>query len=304
MHLTAGITNISRASLHDGPGVRTVVYFKGCNLRCKWCHNPETISQKPEILYIPTKCIHCGKCVDAFPQCHTIEDGNMKILRDVCVGCGKCADLCPSGALSLSCNNMTVDGVMKEIHKDKPYFLQSGGVTLSGGECLLHGDFCARLLEACKAEQIHTMIETALFVPWQQIEKVLPHCDGFFADFKIPDPEKHRQYTAQANDLILTNLHRLANAAPGKVTVRIPLIPGVNDSSPDIQGFADKLSPFAGKLSAIEVLRYNPLAQSKYRHCGKDYTDFGEAQSDEFMLAFCARLEEALAYKAKVFTLL
>ena len=305
MHLTAGITNISRASLHDGPGVRTVVYFKGCNLHCQWCHNPETISIKNEVLYTPVKCIHCRKCVDTFPQCHIIEDGNMKILRDVCVGCGKCVDLCPSGALNLASGKMSVEALMKEIRKDKPYFQQSGGgVTLSGGECLLHADFCTQLLEHCRAEQIHAMIETALFVPWHQVEKILPHCDDFFADFKIPDPQKHRKYTGQTNELILSNLQRLAEAAPGRVTVRIPLIPGVNDSAADIEGFADVLGSFAEKLSGIEVLRYNSLAKSKYQHCGKDYNDFGEPQSDDAMLAYCSKLENSLDHKVKVFTVI
>lgn len=305
MHLTAGITNISRTSLHDGPGVRTVVYFKGCNLRCQWCHNPETIGRKPEILYTASKCIHCGKCVELFPQCHAIENGNLKLLRDHCTGCGKCADLCPAGALNLAAAEMTVDNTLKEIRKDKLYFQQSGGgVTLSGGECLLQADFCAQLLQACQAEQIHTMIETALFVPWHQVEKVLPYCDGFFADFKIADPEKHRQYTGQTNELILSNLYRLVQAAPGKVTVRIPLIPGVNDRSADISEFAEKLSALADHLAAIEILRYNPLAESKYRHCGKEYTDFGEAQSDAFMTAFCDSLENALEHRTHVFTIL
>lgn len=305
MHLTAGITNISRTSLHDGPGVRTVVYFKGCNLRCRWCHNPETIAAKPEVLYSPTKCIHCRKCVDTFPQCHRVENGELTLLREQCIGCGKCAELCPAGALNLSCEEMTVESLMKQIRKDRPYFLQSGGgVTLSGGECLLQADFCARLLESCKREQIHTMIETALFVPWHQVEKVLPYCDGFFADFKIPDPEKHRQYTSQTNELILSNLRRLTDTAPGRVTVRIPLIPGVNDSTADIDGFAGSLTSFAEKLSGVEVLRYNPLAESKYHQCGREYTDFGESQSDAFMLDFCRCLEEALEQKVNVFTVI
>ena len=303
MPLTANITNIARASLHDGPGIRTVVYFKGCGLRCSWCHNPETLTAENEILYAPIKCVHCGKCVEVCPAHHIIDGNDMVFLREGCQKCGRCAEACPSGALSVAGKQMEVANVMREIHKDVHYYTQSGGgVTLSGGECLLQADFCAELLEECKKEGIHTAIESALFIPWKNIEKVLPFCDFIFADFKIADAEKHRRFTSQDNRLILENLQKLALSVPNKVTVRIPLIPGVNDSPEDIAAFAEKLKPFANKLCGIEVLRYNTLAESKYIQIGKEYTDFGETQTDDYLLAFCDSLETALEHETKVYS--
>lgn len=304
MSLIAQITNISRTSLHDGPGIRTVIYFKGCGLRCSWCHNPETLIEGKEVLFAPTKCIHCGRCSEICPEHHVVEGNDINFLREGCVKCGRCADVCPSGALSVSGKQMTIGDVMSEIRKDTHYFAQSGGgVTLSGGECLLQAEFCSSLLQRCKEEQIHTVIESALFVPWHNIEKVLPFCDFFFADFKIADAQKHKQYVGQTNELILANLKKLAETIPNMVTVRIPLIPGVNDSHKDIADFKDKLFPFAERLKGIEVLRYNPLAKSKYIQTGKQYTDFGETQTEEFIQNYCEILEEALEHKTKVCTL-
>ncbi len=221
MSVTAVITHISRTSLHDGPGVRTVVYFKGCGLRCCWCHNPETLSPLPEILYTPQKCIRCGRCVELCPEHHRVEG---------------------------------------------------------------------------------TAMETALFVPWKNVERVLPHTDWFFADCKLADPEKHRRYTGQDNRRILANLARLAEAAPGRATVRIPLIPGVNDTAEDIAGFARVLAPLADGLRGVEILRYNNLAAGKYAAVGMGYTDFGTPQTVESAAAYAATLQAALGGAVPVYT--
>lgn len=305
MLLSGCITNIARTSLHDGPGIRTVVYLKGCAMRCQWCHNPETISAQMEILYAETKCIHCGRCISVCPTCHRIQDDTMVFQRDSCTLCGKCIEVCPSGALTLCGKNMSVDEVMNEVRKDAVYYNQSGGgITLSGGECLLQADFCAALLEQCRAENIHTAIESALLVPWKQIEKIIPVCETYFADFKIADPQKHKQYTGQDNGLIYENLKKLVACAQKRVAVRIPLIPGVNDGPEDIAQFAKKLFPAANGLDGIEVLRYNTLAESKYIQSGRKYTDFGESQTDEALLAYCEALSCAINHRTKVFTVL
>ena len=302
MSLSALITNIARASLHDGPGVRTVVYVKGCGLRCAWCHNPETHSDGPEILFAPVKCVHCGRCIVVCPEHHAVRDGRLEFLRDGCRNCGRCAEACPSGALEVCGIRRTAEEVMTEIRKDLPYYTESGGgVTLSGGECLRQSAFCAEVLRRCREEGIRTAVETALYVPYSAVEAVLPYCGLFFADLKIPDPEKHRRYTGADNRRILENLYALAEAAPGRVTVRIPLIPAVNDSPEDILGFAQRLMPIAGRIEGVEVLRYNTLAASKYALCGKDCADFGEAQSDEALLGFCEALGKALCGKVKVY---
>ena len=302
MSVTATISNISRSSLHDGPGLRTVVYFKGCGLHCAWCHNPETISTRPDILYAPIKCVHCGKCVALCPEHHQIQGNDMIFLREGCTHCAKCVEVCPSNALSVSGKRMDLEEVYAEVVKDLHYYQESGGgVTLSGGECLLHADFCAELLRRCKEQAIHTAMESALFVPWEAVEKVLPFCDLFFTDVKIPDPEKHRTYTGQDNRQILTNLQKLTERAPGKVLVRIPVIPGVNDSEADLSGFTEILSPLAERLQGVELLKYNSLAESKYTLAGLDYSNFGQPQSSEAILSLCAQLEEALQKKVKVF---
>ena len=303
MSLSAVITNISRASLNDGPGIRTVVYIKGCGLRCAWCHNPETLSDEPEILFAPVKCIHCGRCVTLCPDHHVIRDGELTFIRDGCIKCGKCAAVCPAGALSVSGMRRTVEEVMDEIRKDVSYFRESdGGVTLSGGECLRQSAFCAEVLRRCREEEIHTAVETALFVPFSAVEAVLPFCDLFFADLKIPDSEKHKRYTGRDNRLITENLAALTKAAPRRVIVRIPLIPGVNDAPEDVAGFAARLLPLAERLKGVEVLRYNTLAVSKYALCGKGYTDFGATQTDEALRSFCAALEAAVEKRTRVYS--
>lgn len=302
MSVIATISNISRSSLHDGPGLRTVVYFKGCGLRCAWCHNPETLAMHPDILYAPIKCVHCGKCVALCPEHHQLQGNDMVFLREGCTHCAKCVEICPSNALSVSGRTATVEELFTEVSKDAHYYRESGGgVTLSGGECLLQKDVCAELLRRCKEAGFHTAIESALFVSWESIEAILPCCDLFFVDVKIPDGEKHRRYTGQANERILENLRRLVEKAPGKVLVRIPMIPGVNDTEEDFTGFVEILLPLADRLQGIELLKYNALAESKYRIAGMEFSDFGQPQSNEEILARCDRLEEALQKKTTVF---
>ena len=178
MPVSAPITNISRGSMHDGPGVRTVVYFKGCGLRCQWCHNPETLSAESQLLYISNKCIHCGKCVECCPEHHKICGNDMLFIRDGCTVCGKCAAVCPSLALSLCGEQKTPQQIFDEIKKDAHYYSSSGGgVTFSGGECLLYPRFVAETAGMCMESGIHTAVESAFFVPWQNVQSVLPHVD-------------------------------------------------------------------------------------------------------------------------------
>jgi len=293
MSVSAFITNIARGSLHDGPGVRTVIYFKGCSLKCKWCHNPETLSAQKQILYTPTKCIHCGKCIEVCPEHHKIQGNDMLFLRDNCTVCGKCVNVCPALALSLCGEEMTVSELFEEILKDLHYYTASGGgVTFSGGECLLHPQFIAEIAKICKDNKIHTTVESAFFAPWQNIETVLPFVDLFFADLKIADSENHRKFTGQDNSLIIENITKLSTKH-SNIILRIPVIPGVNDSDDDIVAFSKIIKTFGKGIRKIELLKYNNLAESKYDILGKEYIKFADSsQTDEEMKKLCSSLAE------------
>ena len=295
MSVIAPVTNISRCSLHDGPGIRTVVYFKGCSLKCEWCHNPETQAFKKQILYAASKCIHCGKCIEICPEHHVIEGNDMHFLREGCSACGRCADACPSLALSMCGEGKTADELVDELKKDQHYYtLSGGGVTFSGGECLMYPEFVAEVAKKCRENAIHTAIESAFHVPWENVEAVLPVIDLFFADLKIPDPEKHRRFTGKDNVQIIENIRKLSERAEN-IILRIPVIPGVNDSAEDIDGFADIIKTFGKGITGVELLKYNNLAEAKYAIAGMEYTKFADnAQADEEM----EKLRAALAEKS------
>lgn len=294
MSVTARISNISRGSLHDGPGVRTVIYFKGCALRCRWCHNPETLSSKKEILFTPSKCIQCGLCAQLCPEHHIRAEDGVCFVRDGCTACGRCADACPALALNLCGEDTDTDELMSTIKKDLSYYTASGGgVTFSGGECLLQWEAVKALAASCHALNIHTTVESALFVPWHNIEQVLDHIDLFYADLKLADPEHHRRFTGQDNRLILENL-QLLSRNHHNITVRIPLIPGVNDSTEELTAMGQIIRQLGSGIKNVELLKYNVLGASKYPAVGLEYTAFAPAaQSDEEMKKACGLLEKA-----------
>jgi pyruvate formate lyase activating enzyme len=279
-----------------------VVYLNGCLMHCQWCHNPETISRQREILYLKTKCIRCGACLEVCPEHHHVVDNEMVFDREGCSGCGECADACPAGALNLCGESYTVERLMRELRKDKLYFDQSGGgVTLSGGECLLQADFCREVLMACRAEGIHTCIESAFFVPEENMLKVYPYVDHVFADLKLPDEVRHKKYTGQSNRLILENIRKLSGLHD-RMVLRIPLIPSVNDTPEDMSLFAGIINTFDSGIQGVELLKYNYLAESKYTIAGKDYVSFGDsAQSDETMKLLCEALKKHLLREIPVY---
>ena len=294
MSVSALISNISRGSVHDGPGIRTVIYFKGCLLRCAWCHNPETLSFKKEILFHPSKCVHCGACVAACPEHHVNKGTDISFLREGCAACGRCADVCPSLALSVCGEEKTADLLFAEILKDQAYYAVSGGgVTFSGGECLLHPDIVAQTAQRCKEAGISTAAESALFVPWENVQAVLPYIDLFYADLKVFDSEKHRHFTGQSNEHILENLQMLSHTH-SNIIVRIPVIPGVNDTWEDFDGFAKILTSLGSGVRQVELLKYNTLGGSKYDALGKQSVPFADTpQSDEQMQELCTRLNHS-----------
>ena len=250
--------DIQRNSFVDGPGIRTTVFFKGCNLRCAWCHNPESQSAKPQMMFYKDKCTGCGKCKSVCP--YHLEQ---------CELCGKCTLYCPVDARKVCGKEHTVDEVLKEVLKDKAFYETSGGgVTFSGGECMLQIDFLAEILKKCKENGIHTAVDTAGHIPFESFEKILPYTDLFLYDIKIFDSQKHKQYVGVGNELILENLKKLFERK-AKLWIRIPIIPDVNDSIEEIQKIKDFLKTI-GTPEKIELLPYHAMGENKYRAIGKE----------------------------------
>jgi glycyl-radical enzyme activating protein family len=259
------ISAIQRFSLHDGPGIRTTVFLKGCNLRCKWCHNPETINGARQILYFEDKCIGCGKCYKVCEYgCHSVYGGH-KYNRQNCTSCGRCIMVCPTKALEQAGYIMGVNEVMKEVIKDIPlYSTSGGGVTLSGGEPLLQADFLMAMLKECKKNNIHTAVDTAGNVDWLKFYNVIPEVDLFLYDLKVVDAKKHKLLTGSDNRLIFENLSKLASCA--EVLVRMPLVSKLNDKDEDIIAAVDILKK-AG-IKRVELLKYHALHKPKYSALG------------------------------------
>ena len=221
--MPARIADIIRFATHDGPGIRSTVFLKGCPLSCVWCHNPETISPTPEIGYFAKKCIGCGECVRVCPEgAHRVEDGRHTFDRALCVACGACAEVCLGEALTLYGREMTAEQVLATVLRDRAFYDQTGGgLTLSGGEPLLQAQFCAEVLGMAHHEGIHTAVDTCGAVPWEAFEAVLSVTDIFLYDLKHTDPTVHRKYTGADNALIIENLRRLS-ASGAAIEVRIP----------------------------------------------------------------------------------
>jgi len=257
--ITGAVSEIQRFSLHDGPGIRTTVFFKGCQLRCQWCHNPETLSSEKEILRYKNKCTGCGICATMCPAGINVYDKK-------CVRCGKCIDSCPSGALKLAGNYMSVEDVVNEILEDDVFYGTSGGVTLSGGEPILQTEFAGAVLKECRHLGINTAIETNLAYPWLLLDSLLPSLDIVIFDMKIWDNEKHIKYTGRSNREILDNIKKLGGTLM-RVIVRTPLIKGINDTDEDIEPIAEFLSNIEN-IEYYELLEYHVLGNEKYPALG------------------------------------
>ena len=282
--LKGNIFSIVRASLHDGGGVRTVIYFKGCPLRCEWCHNPESHSFENDIQYYPLKCIKCGRCAAVCPGCHKINGGDMVFERAGCKKCGGCAGVCPNGALILCGKSYSRDEIIKIALKDKIYYDKSnGGVTLSGGEFLAQTAFAAGLLKSFKKNDINTAAETSLYAGWKCIEEVLNHTDTFIVDIKHMDSNAHRSRTGVENDLILNNVKKLSFLHKN-IWIRIPMIRCFNDGDQNITDTVEFLNNCGDGIKRIELLKYNNLMENKYHSLGKKPVGFvSETQDDGFI---------------------
>ncbi|MFH1031678.1 MAG: glycyl-radical enzyme activating protein [Chloroflexota bacterium] len=261
------VFDIQKYSIHDGPGIRTTVFLKGCPLTCFWCQNPESQMVTPQIFLYADKCTRCGRCLKVCTTgAITISETSSQVDRDKCIGCGQCAEVCPNEARRLAGKYMTVDEVVREVMKDVKFYKNSGGgVTLSGGDPLFQSEFALQILQKCKQNGLHTVVETCGFVPWTTLEKVLPYVDLFLFDIKHIDSGKHKKGTQKPNELIIENIRKIAACKP--VIVRTPLIPGFNDSPGDIESIARFVK--SELHSPMEILAYNKMGEGKYERLGR-----------------------------------
>lgn len=277
--MKAKIFEIKRFGVHDGDGIRTTVFLKGCPLRCVWCHNPEGIGFAPETAYYEHKCIGCGECVRVCPsQAHSMKMGVHTFDRETCTGHGKCKTVCLGDALVFYGKEVTVDELLPALLEDKDFYDSSnGGVTLSGGECLMQADFCAELLKRLKEHGVHTAVDTCGFVSKEALDKVIPYTDVFLYDLKAYDEDVHVRCTGQSNHVILENLSYLDQLGKS-VEIRIPYVPDYNDDQ--IEKLALFLKPLQ-HISKIRILPYHNYAVSKYKALGLPCTMPSKLPTDE-----------------------
>jgi len=266
------VYDIMRYALHDGPGIRTTVFFKGCPLTCKWCANPESQAPAPEFIFFSDKCLGCNACITACDEnaISVLENGYKQVDPTRCSGCKRCVEECYTEALRLVGRSMTVEDVMDEVMKDQAFYLESGGgVTFSGGDPLFQSQFLTACLGACKAKKLHTVVETAGVTTWETLDVIRPLVDQFLFDLKVVAVDDHRALTGVSNIGVLDNLKKLVSCH--NVIVRIPIIPDINDHGTpwkEIQAFLENL-PWRGR---IDMLPYHRMGLGKYTALNRPYS--------------------------------
>lgn len=293
------VINIQKYSVHDGPGIRTTVFFKGCPLNCWWCHNPESQRKEHEIMFFKEKCTGCGVCVKRCPQnAIEIKDNYPVVNKDKCNLCGKCTDFCPNNARQYVGKDMTENEIFKELMKDEIFYEESGGgVTFSGGEPMLHADLINEVLNQCRIKGVHTAIDTSGYVSWDKFDKIRDKVDLFLYDLKLMDNERHKKYIGVDNKIILENLKKLSDNGHN-IYIRMPIIVGVNDDDENI----DKAIKFISELNIIQVnlLPYHKMGMDKYKRINMKYKLSGdEKPSDEKMNEIANKFKKA-AIKVKI----
>jgi pyruvate formate lyase activating enzyme len=265
------IFDIKKYAIHDGPGIRTTVFFKGCPLRCWWCQNPEGQDSKPELVYRKSRCIGCGECAkNCSREAISLVAQRISINRENCVSCDNCSRVCPSDALSIAGKQMSVKEILEEIERDMTFYNESGGgVTFSGGEPLLQPDFLNALLTECKEGGIHTIVNTCGFAPYEIISRMHDKVDLFLYDIKIMDGRKHRKYTGASNEQILENLKKLAENG-SSIVISFPIIPGINDDEKNVIRTAEFIRSLPN-IQQVNLLPYHRAGIEKYKNLGKPY---------------------------------
>lgn len=292
------IYNIQRFSIHDGPGIRTTVFLKGCPLSCFWCHNPESQRKAPDLFFNRDKCTLCGRCIPVCPvKANAIQNGTMLIDRASCTACGTCVEVCQSEARTIMGKRVTVDEVMEVVLKDKSYYRNSGGgVTICGGDAVAQPGFALALMKRCREEGIHTNLDTCGFAREDVFDQLLEYADLVYFDIKCMDPELHQRGTGVDNALILANAIQTAKKRP--MHVRVPVIPGFNDNEAEIENIAlfarDQL-----QRAPVDLLKYNKMAESKYLRLDRLFLAERNLPDDETlerrMKALNERVEEVFA---------
>ncbi len=284
------VLDIKRYAIHDGPGIRTTVFLKGCPLACEWCHNPESQRERPEILYYQERCTLCGACVLACENAAiSIAGGHLALDQSLCVGCGDCVTACPNGARELAGRQMSVEQVVSEVVKDTLFYEESGGgVTFSGGEPLLQAGFVRAVAARCAELDIHTALDTSGFAPERELIKVADVIDLFLYDVKTVDDAAHLAYTGVSNRSILCNLQILDEMGK-RIWIRFPLVPGVNDGERSLSDMIDLIGPLKS-VEGVQVLPYHRAGAGKYVHLGREHL-FARTQEPSG--------EEAATYLAK-----
>lgn len=297
---TGMVFDVKRYALHDGPGIRVTVHFKGCPLSCRWCHNPESQLSTSQLLFWKERCITCGTCTGACPKgALSLSGGAILTDSKLCSGMGACANACPSGARELCGRKISVGDLMAQILKERVFFDQSGGgVTLSGGEPLLQPDFALAVLKECRKYEIHTAVDTCGFTSRSVLMDALPFTDLFLYDIKHMDPEKHREYTGGDNGAILSNLTALGEAG-ALINARMPFIPGVNTDEKNLHSAGAFLNRVKG-ITKVSLLPYHSAAENKHRRWNVKYELSGLCPPSEDMLKNGAAILESYGLKVEI----
>lgn len=298
------VFNIQKFSIHDGPGIRTTVFLKGCPLACKWCHNPESLSREKQILINHDKCIRCGTCIKICPtNALYIKEDKLNLNKCLCNYCGDCEIVCIQEAIEVVGKEMTDDEVIAEVEKDKVFYdVTGGGVTFSGGEPFYQPKFLAALVRKAKEKSLHVTIDTSGMTLWENIENVLDYVDLYLYDLKMIDSEKHKKYIGSNNKIILENLKRLdkeLDKREGSINLRLIMLKGINDSEEDINLILDFISDL-NNISQINLLEYHTMGREKYSRLNLEYEMSGDEKPDDYRLKSIKKIFEKNNYQVVI----